>query len=221
MKIVFLIPPSEWKNSENLYQKEELSFVFEKPLIIAKNASEKDLKCTWKRFEEAINLNKNIEKSWSIESIKRYSWVMYNAIDYFGMSEIWKNYFSENFLIFSWIYWILKPQDKISNYKLPIETKWLSKYWQEIITNSINNLEADYIVDLLPNSYKKMIDFKKISSKIIEVNFLNSDWKKISHWVKKIKWEWIKKMCNEESKNLFVVLECNSDKYYFKNIYVK
>lgn len=220
MNIIFLIPPSEWKNSENLYQKEELNFVFEKPLIIAKNASEKDLKCTWKRFEEAIYLNKNIEKSWSIESVKRYSWVMYNAIDYFGMSEIWKKYFTENFLIMSWMYWLLKPQDKISNYKLPIETKWLSKYWQEIITNSINNLEADYIVDLLPNSYKKMIDFKKINSKIIEVNFLTSDWKKISHWVKKIKWEWIKKICTEESKKLFDWLENNNDWYYFKNIHV-
>lgn len=220
MNIIFLIPPSEWKNSENLYQKEELNFVFEKPLIIAKNASEKDLKCTWKRFEEAISLNKNIEKSWSIESVKRYSWVMYNAIDYFGMSEIWKKYFTENFLIMSWMYWLLKPQDKISNYKLPIETKWLSKYWQEIITNSINNLEADYIIDLLPNSYKKMIDFKKINSKIIEVNFLTSDWKKISHWVKKIKWEWIKKICTEESKKLFDGLENNNDWYYFKNIHV-
>jgi len=51
----------------------------------------------------------------------------------------------------------------------------LAKYWQEYITSSLNELNPDYIVDLLPNSYKKMIDFKKINSKIIEVNFLKPD----------------------------------------------
>jgi hypothetical protein len=34
MKIIFLIPPSEGKNSEFLYKKEELTFEFEKPLSI-------------------------------------------------------------------------------------------------------------------------------------------------------------------------------------------
>jgi hypothetical protein len=34
MKILFLLPPSEGKNPENEYKKEELSFSFEKPLDI-------------------------------------------------------------------------------------------------------------------------------------------------------------------------------------------
>jgi hypothetical protein len=46
VKILFLIPPSEGKNPENKYTKESLSFVFEKPLEIAQNVTEKDLKCT-------------------------------------------------------------------------------------------------------------------------------------------------------------------------------
>ncbi|MFC1798029.1 hypothetical protein ACFLY2_02630 [Patescibacteria group bacterium] len=45
MKILFLLPPSEGKNSENKYTKEELSFNFEKPLEIAQNVTGKDLKC--------------------------------------------------------------------------------------------------------------------------------------------------------------------------------
>jgi len=44
-KILFLLPPSEGKNSENKYKKEELSFRFEKPLEISASVDEKDLKC--------------------------------------------------------------------------------------------------------------------------------------------------------------------------------
>lgn len=35
MKIIYLLPPSEWKNNTNLYDVENLSFYFEKPIYIA------------------------------------------------------------------------------------------------------------------------------------------------------------------------------------------
>lgn len=197
MKVVFLIPPSETKHNSSFYQKEELCFVFEKPLFIWKNASEKDLKCTWKRYEEAIKLNHFLQGEKTVEAIKRYTWVMYSAINYAWMSLEWKKYFDKHFLILSWMYGILKPHDKIWNYKLPIETKWLIKYWKEKITSSLNELQVDYIVDLLPDSYKKMIDFKKLDSKIISIDFVKEDGKKISHFVKKIKWEWIHNICKQ------------------------
>lgn len=197
MKIVFLIPPSETKHNSSFYKKEELCFVFEKPLNIAKNASEKDLKCKWKRYEEAIVLNKNIYEEQTIEAIKRYTWVMYNAINYAWMSDNAREYFDKYFLILSWMYWILRAHNKIWNYKLPIETKWLLNHWKDKIIHSLNELKVDYIVDLLPDSYKKMIDFKNLNSKIINIDFINKDWKKVSHWVKKIKWEWIRNLCEK------------------------
>lgn len=211
MKILFLLPPSEWKNSENKYKSEDLSFNLEKPLEIAFWVTEKDLKCSGDRYKEGIELNKNIEKSETIEVIERYSWVMFNSIDYFWMSQIWKKFFEDNFLIFSWMYWLVKPLDKIWNYKLPIESKWLYQYWWDTIPDEINKLNADYIINLLPISYAKLIGLwtncnrhkKKLDRildswiKIININFLKADWKKISHWVKKIKWEWIKWICEK------------------------
>lgn len=211
MKILFLLPPSEWKNSENKYNSEKLSFNFEKPLNIAKNVTEKDLKCTWNRFEEWLNLNNNIKKSETIEAISRYSWVMFNAINYQWINESWKEFFEENFLILSWLYWIIKPLDKIWNYKLPIETKWLLDFWWTKVLEEINNVNPDFVVNLLPISYSKLIfwknkkqekEFEKIKKfKIININFLKWDWKKISHWVKSIKWEWIKNICENQIKN--------------------
>jgi hypothetical protein len=62
MRVIFLLPPSEGKRSENKYNSEKLSFNFEKPLNISENVSEKDLKCSGKRFEEGVELNCNISR---------------------------------------------------------------------------------------------------------------------------------------------------------------
>jgi len=207
MKIIFLLPPSEWKNSENKYNSEKLSFEFKKPKTIAENVTEKDLKCHWKRFEEWLELNKNIEKPETIEAISRYSGVMFNSINYSEMNNKWKKFFGENFFILSWMYWIVKPLDIVWNYKLPIETKWLLDFWWTKVLEKINKINPDFVINLLPISYSKLIfwknkkqesEFNKIRKfKIININFVQADWKKISHWVKKIKWEWIKNICEK------------------------
>jgi len=205
MKIIYLLPPSEGKNHGWIQVEEKLSFNFSKPFDIAINATQKDLKCQWKRYEEGIELNKNIEKSDKLPAIQRYSGVMYNAINYEWMEKEWKKYFEDNFLVLSGIYGMLRPQDMIGNYKLPIETKWLYAFWWDKITNTLNNLQADYIVDLLPGAYAKIIQWKNLNSKIIRVNFLhtkNGELKKISHGVKKIKWEYIHDICEKGYKKL-------------------
>lgn len=221
LKIAFLIPPSEWKNTWWIHKKEKLSFSFSKPENISINASEKDLKCKWDRYKEGIKLNRKLidyksSKTWEdksyndyIEAIYRYSWVMYSAIDYDNMSDEWKKFFEEKFFILSWMYGKLKPLDIIWNYKLPVETKGLYDHWWHSIPDTLVSLKLDYIVNLLPISYSKLIWLwtdcnrhkKKLNpvidsgAKIININFLKPDWKKISHWVKKIKWERIKYVC--------------------------
>ena len=212
MKIIFLLPPSEWKKSENKFDLESLNFVFEKPITIAENVDEKDLKCKWERFKQWLELNKNIKKNWTIEAINRYSGVMYNAIDYIWMNKRWKDFFEEKFLILSGMYWIVKPLDKIWNYKLPIDTKGLFDFWWEKIVKKVVESKPDFIVNLLPISYAKLLWLAKCrrhiykrefliekNIKIININFLKENWDKISHWVKKIKWEWIKNICENNT----------------------
>jgi len=222
-KIIFLLPPSEWKKSENKYNWEKLSFTFEKPLKISKNVTEKDLKCKADRFLEWLELNKKLtsphpspleERELFIEAINRYSGVMYSAINYSEMSEIWKKYFEDNFLILSGMYWILKPLDRIWNYKLPIDSKWLFDFWWEKIVKEIVKSKPECIINLLPISYSKLLWLAKCKKhlykrellieawvKIININFLKENWDKISHWVKKIKWEWIKSICETQMEN--------------------
>jgi len=214
MKLLFLIPPSEGKNPWGECSQEELSFSFEKPTQIAIHVTEKDLKCTGKRYKEGIELNQNLislsqreypKGEGFLPAISRYSWVMYNAIDYEWMSKNWKQFFEENFLILSGMYWLLKPLDTIGNYKLPIETKWLYKFWWNQIRDILNNIEVDYIVNLLPWAYLKVIDLKDLKIPIVNINFLkekNGKVIKVAHWVKKIKWEWIKNICETGEQDL-------------------
>ena len=206
-KIIFLLPPSEWKNKwevSETREEEKLSFDFLKPKNIAASATEKDLKCIGKRFEEWIVLNKKCI-DWKsgdyMKAIERYSGVMYNAIWYNSLSEKWRQFFDQTFLILSGMYGLVCPQDIIGNYKLPIETKWLLNFWWDAITKQIQDVKPDYIVNLLPLSYQKMIDFNVLSSQIVHVNFYtekDGELKKMTHWVKKVKWEWIKKICEAE-----------------------
>lgn len=197
-KIVFLLPPSEWKISGWDFDTEKLSFSFMKPYNIGSQATQRDLKCKWKRYEQAITLNNNIDDGPFHKAIDRYSWVMYDAIDHRNMDEGAQSFFNENFLIFSWMYGLLKPFDTISNYKLPIEATWLRHFWQEKITEALNDIQPTHIVNLLPGAYQKMVDLPSLNSKIIHVNFFTEKDDrivKLAHGVKKIKWEWIKNIC--------------------------
>jgi cytoplasmic iron level regulating protein YaaA (DUF328/UPF0246 family) len=48
----------------------------------------------------------------------------------------------------------------------------------------LQEIKAEIIVDLLPNSYKKMIDFSLLSAEIYEIDFvenIDGKTKKISH----------------------------------------
>lgn len=207
-KIIFLLPPSEGKNLwDNIWGFEKLSFNFQKPKKIVLQASQKDLKCTGKRYEEWTSFNKKCVNKKSenyIQAIERYSGVMYNAIAYDIMFESGKKYFEENIFILSGMYGILKSTDIIWNYKLPIETKWLYEFWRNQITEKLNEQWADCIINLLPLSYQKTVDFKSLNAEIVHVNFYtrkNWELKKMTHWVKKIKWEWLKNICESWEKN--------------------
>ncbi|MDP2091067.1 MAG: peroxide stress protein YaaA [Candidatus Gracilibacteria bacterium] len=252
MKILFLIPPSEGKltspispilrgSGDNI---ESITFNFDKPLEIAHNVCEKDLKCKGNRFLEGLELNKKFSNNISllsqkesskyeregfgisIDAIHRYTGEMYKSINYTDMNKSAKKFFEQNFYIFSGMYGIVKPLDKIGNYKLPIESKGLYKYWWDIIPKAIIDMKPDYIVNLLPISYAKLIGeyttcnrHKKKKEtlinagiKIINVNFVkqskppltppyqgeNRTYTKVSHGVKKIKGEWIRHICENK-----------------------
>ena len=208
-KILFLIAPSEGKAESGENKPESLTFDFKKPLDIASSATEKDLKCKGKRYEEALWLNQNIQKSPTLPAILRYNGVMYNHIDYQNMSSKGKRFFDEHFLILSWMYGILKPQDLIANYKLPIETSWLYQFWGEKIIDEIVSLKPQKIYNLLPRSYEKLLCLKKREKnltaegiEIIKPDFSTFAGEKLTHNTKILRWDRIRQFCENDTFNL-------------------
>lgn len=82
---------------------------------------------------------------------------MYHALDYPNLSQTGKVFFNKHFLILSGYYGLLKPQDRICNYKLPIATKGLYDFWGEKITKTLMELQPQLIISLLPHDYLKML----------------------------------------------------------------
>lgn len=209
VKVLFLIPPSEGKKSGWVEQKELLSFDFEKPWEILSTASEKDLKCSGKRYEEASLLNHQLPNSPTLPAIERYDGVMYDHIWYFTMDEASKAFFDQHFLIFSGVYGLLKPQDRIANYKLPIETKGLLHFWGEKIIDKIIELRPEKIYNLLPLSYEKMLCLKKREKslnlagiELIKPDFSTFNGEKLTHNTKILRGMRIRQVCSSLWANL-------------------
>ena len=193
--MLYLLPPSEGKNSWGIDAISQRTFLSDLPLDIAISATPKDLKCKGERYEERIGLNTMIETGPVLPAIHRYSGVMYNAIWYEELSEDGQRFFDEHILILSGLYGILRPQDAIANYKLPIDTKWLRQWWWDRITDILlqqHEASTDdlIIVDLLSGAYSKMLNQKLLREagvRYVQVEFVRPDGSKYTHWVKKVK----------------------------------
>lgn len=195
MTTYILLPPSEWKNNWWSLSQEKTSFWFIKPLDIALQATPKDLKCKDKRYEEAINLNSHISQWPFCPAIQRYSGTLYKELWYDSLTTQAQQYIDSHVLIFSGMYGLLRPDDSIANYKLPIETwwsSWLDLYRKETITQTLISLKADRFINLLPLSYQKMIDRKQIKTPVTTITFSHTkdgEKKKLTHNTKKYRWQ--------------------------------
>ena len=206
--MLFLIPPSEWKESGwETINTPVRSFSFSLPLAIAANATPKDLKCKDKRYEEGIALNKTVEQWPYLPAIQRYTGVMFKALDYHVMAKDWQDYANQHILIVSGMYGLLQLQDTIANYKLPVTSKWLYKFWWDKLTQALITFAKEknhsHIIDLLPWAHKKLFNFdlaREQGLQVTTVNFYHK-WtnKKLTHGVKKVKGEWIKEHCEEQT----------------------
>ena len=219
--ILFLIPPSEGKKRWWSYGGESLNFIFKKPDVLLKKASEKDLKCKWLRYEDAKELNKNI-KTWPFMSVyERYNGEMFKAISYEKLSPKGKDFFCNHFYIFSWYYWFLKATDIVANYKLPIDAKGLKNFWQKQINDFLIKKIDTPIISLLPESYEKVINKKLLKDRYLRVEFKERKWNKevrLAHGSKKIKWEFIRNICENEISDLNQFWTIIRDENWIQNL---
>lgn len=221
-ELLFLIPPSETKDSENL-RDDTLTNVFDSLSFPTLNFLRKEI------IDEIYNFNSYSDnllskifevkpksvpgvleyyadfKNAGIKNVMDvYKGTMFKSILYSSFDEKSKNYFDSHFIIFSALYGILKPFDEIAVYKLKPESELkkigkLYKFWHSEITKFLNDFSSKYIIiDLLTTSYRKMYDVKKV--KTLKVNFYEnnkSSLKNIGHFSKDPRGILINKICTE------------------------
>ncbi len=100
-----------------------------------------------------------------MSALRRYSpGVMYAALDFPGLPTGAQRRLLENGVIVSSLFGLLRPDDLIPEYYLPMdvhvpELGKVASYWRPIISPILNGLLSDRVVwDLLPDSYRAAWD---------------------------------------------------------------
>ena len=207
-----LIPPSEGKNSSSdneYFSLDSLSYDFlnkKRSQIIdylcnnnlSKEKYVKILGISSQNFEKINMINSKIKTSQVLSSVSRYTGVLYDFLDYSSLDETTKSLFNDSIIIFSGLFGLLRPQDKIPDYKLKMGAKLidgikLSKYWKDEITEVLRKeLENQIVLNLLPTEFNNAFESKVINYKY-ELTFsfkqekINGELKSITHWTKALR----------------------------------
>lgn len=155
-------------------------------LSICKNLSKNDIskimgvsakiaELNYERFQDFDNLP-------SKQAIFAYNGDVYNNIDTSSFSSDNLDFAQQHLLIISGLYGLLHPLDLIKPYRLEmgikldnITEKRLSKFWQAIISNKLNQIISThsnkFIINLASNEYSDAIDKNITQAKIINIHF--------------------------------------------------
>ncbi len=201
MNVLVLIPPSEGKVSGGEQKplehvRDEVVSV-QKSILTAKHP-EKLYGVKKALAFKAHELNKTITTTPTMPAIKRYSGVVYKAIDYDSLSAKAKSFFHVHFRILSPMFGLVKPNERIPEYKMKFSKLKLDAYWKPILSKK---LESFFIIDLLAKEQRKAVYYENG----IRVDFqLKQDGVKraAGHFGKHIKGRFIRFMCEHSYTNI-------------------
>ena len=105
---------------------------------------------------------------------------VYRGLDAKTLDEKAVKFLEKNYRILSGLYGLLKPSDKVMLYRLEMgrpfqfdSYKNLYEFWTEKLTEQLNSelKKGELLVNLASNEYFKVIDRKKLKSKVIDFEF--------------------------------------------------
>lgn len=131
---------------------------------------------------EAIEADKNVFKAPLMSALDRYSpGVMYKAMDFAGLPTGAQRRLLENAIIFSGLFGLLRPDDLIPNYRLPVDATLpeigkVSRYWRPYISPLLNETLKGYTVwNLLPDIHREAWEDEHAYDLMIDVLFFNEE----------------------------------------------
>ena len=150
------------------------------------------------KTDEATKANLSVDTGKTLQAIDRYTGVLYDALEYGTLSTKLKKRVDSQVIIFSGLWGVLRPGDRIPDYKLKMGAKLStlgkpSTFWRPLISESLTEAASGVVWDLLPNEHSAGWD-SSIAGKKIRVSFLDDVIKNkkralitVSHWNKLLK----------------------------------
>jgi cytoplasmic iron level regulating protein YaaA (DUF328/UPF0246 family) len=130
--------------------------------------------------------------------------------------------------ILSGLYGILKPLDLLVPYRLEMGTKWevtpkqknLYSFWGDKLTTYLNNelTDGEVVVNLASNEYAKVIEPKKLSSRIITPvfkEFKNGEYKTVMMYAKHARGKMTRYLIQNELDSIDQLKLYSEDGYLF------
>lgn len=170
-------------------------------------------------------LNPNDEES--IAAIFAFKGEVYRGLDANSLNNKELEYAQQHLYMLSGWYGILKPFDRIMEYRLEMGTKIsiknsfnLSNFWKKNITKFIDKEldEKEILVNLASAEYSKAIDFKKLNRTIIDVEFKefrNGKYQSIMSFFKNARGTFARYIIQNQLKTVDELMLFNQDNYSF------
>jgi hypothetical protein len=133
------------------------------------------------------NFTEEFNKDNSQQSIFAFTGDVYEGFDARNLSKSEIKLSNSKIAILSGLYGLLKPLDLIQPYRLEMGTKMkndkgedLYDFWGDKITDQINKLESELVINLASNEYFKSVKKKKLKAKLVNIDFKEDKGGKVS-----------------------------------------
>ncbi|MBX3728243.1 MAG: peroxide stress protein YaaA [Candidatus Sumerlaeia bacterium] len=152
-------------------------------------------------LEEALRLNRSFQRSTTMPARDLYQGVMYQAINFRTLKAAEKKIFDKQALIFSGLFGLVRPTDRIPPYKLKMTSNLggvvgrVGNFWRRPVSEILRReLRGKVVWDFLPDQYRRVWDGTGEVEAVHQVKFVKrvirsgvAEWKTISHHSKALK----------------------------------
>lgn len=160
------------------------------------------------------------------KAIEAFKGDVYKALSIDTLDRHAQEIANKKIFILSGLYGILRASDRIKPYRLEMGTQLtgqgvssLYTYWQEPVTEYLNNHEDDTIINLASEEYSKAIDKKNLKKKLISIKFQEIDpsgkAKTIGILAKKARGLMARYMCEQKIDSMEELKAFNDNNYQF------
>lgn len=229
MKII--LAPSKTRNSnfENLidYKFTTPAFIDDANFIanIINKKSPEELSVIMKIKKDLLNNTYanyiNFDDLESFPAIHSYSGTVFNEIEIDKYNSNQVEYLASNVRILSALYGVLRPFDKIKNYRLDMNTKVLEnsnyQYWKNRIDKKslgVNKRDDELVINLASSEFSKMLNVPFINIEFKE-RVDDNKHKIVGIYAKKARGKMVNYLITNEINNIKGVCEFNIDDYIY------